>query len=225
MPLHKIERIFSLAESEETFLIRIERIYSPFSLEYQFILRAYTDAQNAFRDKHRDDGDPYFTHVRAVAIVLIDYLYIFDRKDVTMPAYEIIVAALLHDVVEDSEEWDVERVNRDYSRNVALLLDGVSKKPKASFDSEEAQLTFYHDRLAFAILEVMLIKLSDRLHNQLTLWSCDVEKIKRKMIETDQIYIPLAKKWGILVHELEATVIGFEERLQSHMKSCKMSQK
>jgi (p)ppGpp synthase/HD superfamily hydrolase len=81
-------------------------------------------------------------------------------------------------------------------------------------------LDFYHGRFITAPVEAILIKLADRLHNQLTLWCCIEEKIRRKMKETIDIYIPLAKRVGILVHELIATTEDFEERLIEHMKSC-----
>ncbi|PID51856.1 MAG: hypothetical protein CR972_04945 [Candidatus Moraniibacteriota bacterium] len=226
MPLHKIEKILAPAETKDTFFRRIERIYSPYSKEYGFIYRAYIDAENAFSDIYRDNGDVYFTHVRAVAIILIDYLYIFDRGDLTISIHEIIAAALLHDVIEDRpDEWSLERINRDYSKNTTLIVDCVSKKPLSYFnDSVEDQLDFYHTRLStINIVEVILLKLSDRLHNQTTLWNCNTDKIRRKMEETINIYIVLAKKWGVLVHELEKTVEGFEERLKMHMKQCEVS--
>lgn len=219
--LTKIENILLASESKETFFMRIERLYSKYSKEYRFIERAYDDAENAFKYVKRDGGEPYFTHVRAVAIILIDYLFIFNRIDLQIPAYEIIAAALLHDVVEDCENWSLERIRRDYGRNVAWLLDYVSKRPKSDFGGDKvAQLVFYHERFVTAPLEFFLIKLADRLHNQLTLWSCDEQKIRNKIIETKKYYIPWARKWGILAHELEATTEGFEERIAKHMKQC-----
>jgi len=226
--LKKIKRILAANENRETFFKRIERYHSKYSRrrklfdgskynenEFEFIERAYNDAKEYFRNIYRQSGERYFEHLRSVAIILIDYLYIFERTDLKIPAYEIIVAALLHDIVEDCPEWNLERVRREYGPNVAWLLDYVSKRPKADFGgSTEAQLEFYHNRFITAPKEFFLIKLADRLHNQLTIWSCDTEKIRRKMLETLKYYIPWARKLGILAHELEATTENFEEKLK-----------
>jgi len=221
MPLHKIEDVLSCAESKKTFFIRIERLYSCFSKEHRFIERAYEDAKDAFRDVERDNGDPYLVHVRAVAIILIDYLFIFSRIDLRISAHEILAAALLHDVVEDCPEWSLSRINRDYGRNVAWLLDYVSKRPVAEFGGDKnKQLSFYHGRFVTAPLEFFLIKLADRLHNQLTLWSCDEQKIRNKIEQTKEYYIIWAKRWGILAHELEATTQDADKRIKEHIEQC-----
>lgn len=222
MPLHKLRKILSFAETEKTFFARIQRYHSVYSSEYRMIERAYDNALNAFLNEHRDAGEPYFTHVRAVAIILIDYLYIYERRDLTMPPHETIVCALLHDHPENRPDvWPLSRVARDYNERISHALDYVSKRPKVEFGGDEnKQLSFYHRRFNTAFLEVFLVKLADRVHNQITLWSCDEQKIRRKMQETQEIYLPLARKWGILVHELEATVDDFEERLAQHLQKC-----
>jgi (p)ppGpp synthase/HD superfamily hydrolase len=222
MPLHKIKQILSYAETHESFFNRVDRYYSRFSPEYSVIERAYEDAQHAFVEMYRDEGSPYFTHVRAVAIILIEYLFIFERMDLKIAAHKIIATALIHDNVEDRPDiWTLERVARDYGRDVAWLLDYVSKRPKADFDGDvQLQRDFYHSRFDTAPVEFFLVKLPDRLHNQMTLWSCDVAKIRNKILETQKYYIPWARKWGILAHELEATTDNFEVRLQQHMKQC-----
>lgn len=222
--LRKLKKLLAAGESKQTFFRRIERLYPVYSKEYRFIERSYDDAEEAFRDKYRDSGDPYFIHLRSVAIILIDYLFVFERTDITIPAYKIIAAALLHDVVEDCPAaWPLSRILRDYGEEVALLLDYVSKRPKSDFKNKIEQLKFYHDRFVTAPIEFFLIKLADRLHNQMTLWSCDKQKVSDKIYETVEYYIPWAKKWGILVHELEATVITLRAKLESHFKECRMA--
>ncbi|MEA3323055.1 MAG: HD domain-containing protein [Patescibacteria group bacterium] len=222
--LKKIKKILAASENRQTFFARVERRYSRYSKEYKFIERAYDDAKDAFKYKKRDGGERYFEHVRAVAIILIDYLFIFQLTNLQIPAYKIVAAALLHDVVEDCSEWTLVRIEREYGRDVAWLLDYVSKRPKSDFGGDEvAQLEYYHIRFISAPFEFFLIKLADRLHNQLTLWSCDAEKIYRKHTETVKIYLPLARKWGILVHELEATTTGFKKRMKKHMKQCSIT--
>ncbi len=225
MPLHKVESILSYAESERSFFERIERYHSIFSAEYAMIQRAYNNAINAFSEVYRDRGEPYYTHVRAVAILLIDYLHVYDRVGLAAAPHEVVAAALLHDNTGDRPDiWSLERIERDYNATIALLVDYVSKRPRAHFDNDELrQLDFYHRRLRFAHpywTEVLLIKLPDRLHNQMTLWTCDLQKIQRKMEETSVIYLPLARASGILVHELEATTVDFEHRLSQHAQQC-----
>ncbi|MFA5985730.1 MAG: HD domain-containing protein [Parcubacteria group bacterium] len=222
MPLHKIEKMLSFAENEKTFFERIRKYHSVYSPEYRMIERAYDNALNAFSETYRDGGQPYFTHVRAVAIILIEYLHIYERADLIYAPHELLITGMLHDNPEDRPDiWPLSRVARDYNENVALLSDYISKRPKAEFGgNEEKQLAFYHNRFSTAPKDVFIIKLSDRLHNQLTLWSCDEQKIRRKMQETQDIYLPLARKWGILVHELEATIDSFEDRLKQHLQKC-----
>lgn len=218
--LAKLNKILSASETKETFFIRIERLYSIYSKEYRFIERAYDDAVVAFRGKYRDSGEEYFTHLRAVAIILIDYLFIFERTDLKIPAYKIIAAALLHDVVEDCpDEWTLDRIFRDYTEDVALLLDYVSKRPKKDFPSVVEQRKFYHDKFVNAPIEFFLIKLADRLHNQMTLWSCDKDKVSFKIYETKEYYIPWARRLGILAHELQETVILLENNLEEYFNN------
>lgn len=223
--LKKLKILLSASESKETFFRRIEKLYSKFSREYRFIERAYDDAEEAFQDKHRDGGEEYFNHLRAVAIILIDYLYIFERKDLLIPAYQVIAAALLHDTVEDCPKWTLNRIFRDYGRDIAELLDYVSKRPKSDFKNVTEQRKFYHDRFINAPIEFFLIKLADRLHNQMTLWCCDKEKVSFKIYETKEYYIPWAKKCGILAHELEETIIILEANLEEYFKNCLLEAK
>lgn len=222
MPLHKIQKILSYAETEQTFFARVQKYHSVYSPEYRMIERAYDNALHAFSEMYRKEGQPYFTHVRAVAIILMDYLHIYERTDLTVAPHKLIVAALLHDNPEDRPDiWPLSRIARDFDDEVALLVDYTSKRPRSHFDDdEEKQLSFYHKRFITAPLEFFLIKLADRLHNQLTLWTCDEQKIRRKMRETGEIYLPWARRKGILVHELEATINGFEKRLKRHIKKC-----
>ena len=219
----QIKKMLSAAENRRTFFARVELRYSRYSMEYRFIEKAYNVAKDAFRHVVRDDGTRYFEHVRVVAIIQMDYLNIFDLKFLKIPAHEVVAAALLHDTPEDCPEWPLSRIETEFSVNVALLLDYVSKRPLVDFGGDRvAQLKFYHNHLGYARLaEVFLVKLPDRWHNQLTLWACDVEKIQRKNDETIQIYVPLARQWNILFHELTATTVDHSKRLEAHMKKCK----
>ncbi|XLQ19880.1 MAG: HD domain-containing protein [Candidatus Moraniibacteriota bacterium] len=218
----KMKKMLAASENRATFFARVELRYSRYSKEYQFIEKAYNVAKDAFRHVVREDGTRYFEHVRAVAIIQMDYLNIFDLKFLIIPAHEVVAAALLHDTPEDCPEWPLSRIELEFSANVAWLLDYVSKRPRADFGGDKIiQLKFYHDHLRYVeLVEVFLIKLPDRWHNQLTLWSCKIEKIERKNNETIEIYIPLARQWNILFHELVATTEDHKERLTKHMNQC-----
>jgi len=124
----------------------------------------------------------------------------------------IIVAAIIHDIVEDNHFWNIERVRLEFGDQVALLVDYLTKPSKRKNLSEEKRLKIYHDRFEFAPREFFIIKLVDRLHNLLTLWSSSPDKIARKIKETREHYLPYAEKHIIIIHELEAALKDLEEK-------------
>ena len=145
----------------------------------------------------RQSGDPYVTHPIAVARILTT-LHI----DV-----QAIVAALLHDVVEDTEITS-EDIATKFGKPVAELVDGLSKLDRLQFETrEDAQAeNFRKMLLAMARdVRVILIKLADRLHNMRTLESMAREKCERIARETMDIYAPIANRLGLhdIYHELE----------------------
>ncbi|MDP2143630.1 MAG: bifunctional (p)ppGpp synthetase/guanosine-3',5'-bis(diphosphate) 3'-pyrophosphohydrolase [Gallionella sp.] len=145
----------------------------------------------------RQSGDPYVTHPIAVARILTT-LHI----DV-----QAIVAALLHDVVEDTEITS-EDIAAKFGKPVAELVDGLSKLDRLQFETrEDAQAeNFRKMLLAMARdVRVILIKLADRLHNMRTLESMAREKCERIARETMDIYAPIANRLGLhdIYHELE----------------------
>ena len=125
--LTKIRTILAATENRQTFFARIERHYSRYSKEYKFIERAYDDAKDAFRNIKRQGGDRYFEHLRAVAIILIDSLHIFELVDLRIPAYKVLAAALLHDTVEDCEDLDIETIYKEFGDNIGFIVDAVTK--------------------------------------------------------------------------------------------------
>ncbi len=186
----------SAAENRETFFTRIAMFFPVSDHRYQTIQRAYNCAKDAFRGKYRDDGKTrYFEHLRSVALILLDYLRVKD--------YELIVAALLHDIVEDIPSWTIERVRAEFGDRVALLVDWLSKPPLSEFSSKKERDRVYHQRFSNAPRDFFLIKLSDRWHNLLTLESCSTDKIARKVEETRTHYLPYAEDQCILIHEIE----------------------
>lgn len=190
-------------ENKETFFQRIECFFPSLDPRYKIIQRAYEAAKGAFREKKREGGERYFEHLRAVALILIDHLRISD--------YELIVAALLHDIVEDIPTWSIERVERAFGNRAALFVQWISKPSSASFDSEKARDDFYHRRFRFAPREFFFIKLADRWHNLLTLHYCSRAKQRRKIEETKLHYLPYAERELILLHEIEAAIAAIEK--------------
>ena len=184
------------AENRASFFKRVSIYYPTLDPRYKLIEKAYNDAKDAFRGILRDDGETrYFEHIRAVALILLDYLRTRD--------FEIIIAALLHDIVEDKDEWTIERVKNEYGERVALLVEYLSKPSKEEYPNPRERESIYHSRFESAPREFFLIKLADRFHNMSTLWTCTEEKRKRKVEETRRYYMPQAEKHLILLHELE----------------------
>ena len=190
------------AQNRGSFFRLISEFYPSLDPRYKKIEKAYNDAKDAFRGISRDDGDRYFEHIRAVVLILIVYLRVTD--------YRLIIAAILHDIVEDIPSWTIERVRREYGEYIAMLVQYLSKPSAKEFGSEEECERIYHGRFRFAPREFFLLKLSDRLHNTFTLGGCTKEKRRRKIVETYRYYIPYAEKYMILYHELMATLRDVE---------------
>ena len=151
----------------------------------------------AHQGQMRQSGDPYISHPIAVARILTP-LHIDAQA---------IIAALLHDVVEDTEVT-TEQVAEKFGKPVAELVDGLSKLDKIQFETlEDAQAeNFRKMLLAMARdVRVILIKLADRLHNMRTLDSMAADKRERIARETMEIYAPIANRLGLndLHHELQ----------------------
>lgn len=199
-----VQAILAGAKNRAMFFAIIATFFPKLDPRYKAIERAYNVAKDAFRHKPpREDGKRYFEHLRAVTLILILYLRVRD--------YELIIAALLHDIVEDCPEWTSDRVRAEFGERVALLLDWLSKRSESEFGgSKEKRDAFYHGRFRFAPREFFLIKLCDRLHNVLELWACSAEKRARKIAETRAYYMPYAEEHQILIHELEAAMAELE---------------
>jgi len=158
---------------------------------------AYRFSEAAHAGQIRQSGDPYISHPLAVAEILADW-----HLD-----GQALVAALLHDVMEDTSVTKTE-IADTFGRPVADLVDGLSKLDKIEFQSaEDAQAeNFRKMLLAMARdVRVILIKLADRLHNMRTLAAVSAGKRRRVARETMDIYAPIANRLGLnaLYHELQ----------------------
>ena len=169
--------------------------YHP-STDISLIKKAYEVASRLHEGQVRKSGEPYIVHPLCVAIILADLE--LDK--------ETIVAGLLHDVVEDTSMTEAE-VRETFSEEVALLVDGVTKLDKLSYDSDKVEEQAENLRKMFLAMandiRVILIKLADRLHNMRTLKYMSPEKQKEKARETMDIYAPIAQRLGISKIKIE----------------------
>lgn len=175
-------------------LINRIRSYHP-SDDVSMVEKAYNLAKEAHEGQFRKSGEPYIIHPLQVAYILADL-----ELDI-----ESITAGILHDVVEDTE-YTLEDIERLFNKEVALLVDGVTKLGVIKYASankelqkEEIQAENYRKMfLAMAQdIRVVLIKLADRLHNMQTLKFMPPHKQKRIAEETITIYAPIAHRLGI----------------------------
>ncbi|MFP5505677.1 MAG: RelA/SpoT family protein, partial [Gammaproteobacteria bacterium] len=170
--------------------------------ERAVIARALELAQRAHTGQQRHSGEPYLSHLLAVAEIL---------NGLNLD-YETIAAALLHDSVEDTEVT-LAKLEEEFGSSVARLVDGVTKMGRIGRLQEQAAGRREQDaeslrKLLLAMVEdvrVVLIKLADRLHNMRTLKYLDPERQRKIARETLDIYAPLANRLGIwqLKWELE----------------------
>ena len=197
-----LERVHVVIQSHpdrEAFFRLVGRHFPRRSIEFLQIEKAYNTAKDAFRGEVREGGERYFEHLRAVTLVVMEILRV-RRSDV-------IIAALLHDIIEDVVDWSQDRVALEFGHEVSQLVWWVTKPCVSEYDNDkEARNRAYHQQLGSAPREAALIKLADRLHNVTTLWSTSEDKQRRKVRETQDFYLPLAEKHIILIHELEDAV-------------------
>jgi GTP pyrophosphokinase len=176
----------------------VERVkrYNPHADE-QLLNRAYVYAMRAHGSQTRASGDPYFTHPLEVAAILTD----LRLDDAT------IIAAVLHDTIEDTEATRDE-IDRLFGPEIGRLVDGLTKIKRLDLVSKKAAQAENFRKLLLAISEdvrVLLVKLADRLHNMRTLHYVPPSKRARIAEETLDIYAPLAGRMGMqeLRDELE----------------------
>ncbi|WP_113907776.1 bifunctional GTP diphosphokinase/guanosine-3',5'-bis pyrophosphate 3'-pyrophosphohydrolase [Aliidiomarina celeris] len=163
--------------------------------------RAFHVAFDAHAPQKRASGEPYITHPVAVTTMLAEM-----RLD-----HETLMAALLHDVIEDTP-LTREDLAEEFGATVAELVEGVSKLDKLQFNSkEEAQIENYRKMIMAMVqdIRVILIKLADRTHNMRTIEHLRPDKRRRIARETLEIYAPLAHRLGIHDIKVELETLGF----------------
>src|ERR1044071_7366639 len=183
-------------------LVERVRSYNPNTNE-DLLNRAYVYAMTAHGSQTRASGDPYFSHPLEVAAILTD----LKLDDAT------IVAALLHDTIEDTEATRAE-IDERFGPEIGALVDGLTKLKKLDLVTREAKQAENLRKLLLAIaadVRVLLVKLADRLHNMRTLNFMKPESRKRIAEETLDIYAPLAGRMGMHEMREELEDLSFRE--------------
>ncbi|RKX22126.1 MAG: hypothetical protein DRP35_02730 [Candidatus Zixiibacteriota bacterium] len=169
------------------FIIQIESFNA--NVNIPLIRKAYEFSNHAHDGQKRSSGEPYIQHCLEVAFILAE-----QHMDSAT-----IVAGLIHDVVEDTD-ISLEYIRREFSDEIAELVDGVTKIGAVHFASREEQQVEYFRKMLLTMsrdIRVILIKLADRLHNMRTLQYLSKEKQKIIANETREVYAPLAHRFGI----------------------------
>lgn len=183
----------------------VERVkaYDP-DADEALINRAYVFSVAKHGSQKRASGDPYFSHPIEVAGILTD-LFLDDRT---------IVTALLHDTIEDTLTTTTE-IERLFGKDVARLVDGVTKLSKIEAQSENQRAAENLRKFLLAMsddIRVLLVKLADRLHNMRTLhFISNPDKRRRIARETMDIYAPLAERIGMYEFMREMQLLAFQQ--------------
>ncbi|ROS30736.1 bifunctional (p)ppGpp synthetase/guanosine-3',5'-bis(diphosphate) 3'-pyrophosphohydrolase [Cellulomonas sp. PhB150] len=161
--------------------------------------QAYVVAEKAHRGQLRKSGDPYITHPVAVATIL---------AELGMTP-STLVAALLHDTVEDTD-YSLDQLRREFGPEVAMLVDGVTKLDKVTYgDAAQAETVRKMVVAMSRDIRVLVIKLADRLHNARTWKFVAASSAEKKARETLEIYAPLAHRLGMNTIKWELEDLSF----------------
>ena len=172
------------------------------NLNTEPIERAYRKAEQMHEGQMRKSGEPYFIHPMEVAKILAD----LGMDENT------IIAGLLHDAVEDTP-YTQDSLRAEFGEEVALLVDGVTKLGTLVYESKEERQAENLRKMFLAMskdIRVLIIKLSDRLHNLRTINYMNEDQIREKCIETLEIYAPLANRLGIFAMKFELEDIALK---------------
>ncbi|MDD3776373.1 MAG: bifunctional (p)ppGpp synthetase/guanosine-3',5'-bis(diphosphate) 3'-pyrophosphohydrolase [Actinomycetota bacterium] len=182
-------------------LVKRIQEYNP-RVDAKLLEKAYLIAKDNHQDQFRKSGEPFIIHPLEVSFILADM-----EMDQTS-----IIAALLHDLVEDTN-ISLQNIEKDFGKKTANIINGLTKLDKIVFHSKEERQVENLRKMIIAMSEdvrIILIKLADRLHNMRTISSLSKEKIKIKAIETMEIYAPIAHRLGIFQIKSELEDLSFK---------------
>ncbi|WP_277052408.1 bifunctional GTP diphosphokinase/guanosine-3',5'-bis pyrophosphate 3'-pyrophosphohydrolase [Zestomonas thermotolerans] len=192
--------------------------------QINLVRRAYFYAEQAHDGQRRRSGEAYVTHPLAVANILADM-----HMD-----HQSLMAAMLHDVIEDTGIAK-EALVAQFGETVAELVDGVSKLTQMDFQSKAEAQAENFQKMALAMardIRVILVKLADRLHNMRTLDAMPHEKSRRIAKETLEIYAPIANRLGMHSMRVEFEDLGFKamhpmrsERIRAAVRQARGNRK
>ena len=171
--------------------------------DMQRVRDAYALAAEAHKEQRRKTGEPYIIHPIAVARIIAEELELGANP---------VIAAFLHDVVEDTD-YTIEEIRERFGDDVAFLVGVVTKRKKDKYEKSK-QVDNYHQILASVQYDVraILVKLADRLHNMRTLASMRPDKQMKIAGETDYFYAPLANRLGLYHVKTELENLSFHYR-------------
>lgn len=159
-------------------------------VDENLISKAFWFCHDIHKNDQRASGEPYYIHLLEVARIVVKELPLDDIS---------VAAALLHDIIEDHEDYSVKDIHNEFGASIAEIVDGVTKITDITKGREFSQ-AHTHSKLIISMandFRVILIKLADRLHNLRTLQHLAVEKQKRIAYETLEFYAPLAHRFGL----------------------------
>ncbi len=190
-------------DSDKIFKELIGKIksYNP-NVDLKLLEKAYSTAKKYHDNQFRKSGEPFIIHPLSVGMILADI-----ELDQTS-----IAAAILHDVVEDTE-YNLEKVMSEFGNSIARIINGVTKLDKLVFNTREEQQVSNIRKMIIAMSEdvrIIIVKLADRLHNMRTLSPLNKEKRKDIAKETLEVYAPIAHRLGIYQIKSELEDLSFK---------------
>ncbi|MBQ3247647.1 MAG: HD domain-containing protein, partial [Alistipes sp.] len=179
-----------------------------------FIRRAYFLAKEAHQGVRRRSGEPYLLHPIAVAKIAVDEIGLGVKS---------VVAALLHDVVEDTD-YTVEDMERIFGHKIATMVDGLTKM-SGVFNAETSEQAEYFRKVLLTLsddVRVILIKIADRLHNMRTLGFMPVNKQIKITGETFHLFAPLAHRLGLYAIKSELEDLCLKYRFPKEYEEIRL---
>ena len=210
-----------ISESIESLFANLEQRIS--AEDMHRVRDAYALAAEAHKEQRRKTGEPYIIHPIAVARIVAEELELGANP---------VIAAFLHDVVEDTD-YTIEDIRERFGEDVAFLVGVVTKQKKEKYDNSK-QVDNYRQILASVQYDVraILVKLADRLHNMRTLDSMRPDKQMKIAGETDYFYAPLANRLGLYHVKTELENLSFHyrcpreyEQIEGMVEELKLAEK